>query len=230
MKKSFLLSICLLYLLPGIVNSQTMPEAEKTPVNQKASYLKEDLKAFLTKNILYPKEGITNNIEGDVVLSFVINKEGHMDSITVESSADHSLTISAVTAFTQVSDNEWSPAKVNDVPIDHRNKVIFRFRQFLNEEPYDYKAKARQLFDKEKYEKALKVYDEGIADNQYDVALFNERSRVKKILGDIEGSKLDHVIATSLKEEIMTVINVYAVAKTRVVQTKVVTSTPFSRY
>lgn len=230
MKKSLFLSVFLLLIAAVIANSQTTPATQKAAVNQKARYLKEDLKAFLTRNTLYPREGLSNNIEGDVVLSFVINKEGRMDSLTIENSADNSLAVSAVTAFTKVSDHEWSPARVNDQPVDQKYKVVFRFRQFFDTEPYDYKAQAWRLFDKEKYEKALKVYNEGIEDNQYDVAMFEERSRVKKILGDTEGSQLDHAIAAALKEEIMTVVNINAVARTRVVQTKVITTTPVSRY
>lgn len=198
----------------------------QAPVTEKANYLKEDINAFLSKNTRYSKENLMNKVEGDIILSFRITKEGQLDSIQVESAKEPSLAASAITALSQVAGYKWSPAKVNNVPVDKRYKIVFRYRQFVNEEPFDYTDRAKHLIEKEKYDKALKTCDNGIEESQFDAALYELRSQAKMKLGDTPGGQQDHAIALTLDEEVMTVVNVYVIGVTRPVTTTSRTATP----
>lgn len=112
---------------------------------------------------------------------------------------------------------EWEPALINDTPVDKKYQIVFRFRTYMDTKPIDYKGKSRKLIKKEKYEKALKTLDTGVQDNIYDYELYDLRSKVKEALGDSEGAKKDESISSSLKDEIMTVIDVNEIMVRRTV-------------
>lgn len=206
---TFLLTICM------IANSQTNPKSDSIITREKARYLKEDLNKFISGNIAYPKEGITNKTEGDVVLSLIIRKNGKLDSLVKVSSPDISLSVNSIIALNSIDKEGWSPAKINNSPIDKKYFIVFRYRIFLNSQPYDYKGKAKEFFENQKYEKVLKLYDKAIKDNQYNFESFESRSRVKVIMGDIEGAKKDQIISLKLKDEIMLIVNVYVIGVSR---------------
>ena len=55
--------------------SQTVVKTDSAAY-AKAKYLKEDLTGFLLKNTRYPRGSMGENSQGDVIYSFVINKDG----------------------------------------------------------------------------------------------------------------------------------------------------------
>jgi tetratricopeptide (TPR) repeat protein len=116
-------------------------------------------------------------------------------------------------------ENKWSPAKINDVAIDKKYTVIFRYRSYLNTEPTEYKSGIASYVKKQKYDKAIKLYDEQISENQYDFELFTERAKLKELVGDKAGAIQDNKIADKLNVEIMSVVNLIMVGVTRVVRT-----------
>lgn len=198
-----LLIICL------IADSQTNQKSDSIIPYERARYLKGDPNRFIRDNTAYPKEGITNKIEGDVVVSFIIKKNGTLDSLVKVSSPDVSLSVNSIVVANSIDKEGWSPTKINNLPIDKKYYMVFRYRIFLNSRPYDYKGKAQEFFENQKYEKALKLYDKWIKDNQYNFESFESRSKVKAILGDMEGAKKDQLISLRLKDEMMSVVNVY---------------------
>jgi hypothetical protein len=195
--------------------SQTNQEKDSIISIEKAMFLKEDLAVLLSKNTEYPKEGLSNNIQGDVFVSCIIDKNGKLNSLTIESSPDLSLSKSTMIACKAITE-EWSPAKINNVPIDKKYLFIFRYRMYMDTQPVDYKSNADKRFANQDYKKALQLYDKAIGDNPYDYKLFESRSKVKELLGDQEGAKRDLSASARFRNEIMTVINVRAIGITRV--------------
>lgn len=223
MKKITLLFVITFLTFNLFVSSQTIQKADSISSVEKAKYLKEDLAKLLSKNINYPLDALKNNIDGDVVFSFIINKNGEVDSLTMRSSPDVILSSSALVAL-NLLDKKWSPAKINYVPIDKKYLIVFRYRMYLNTQPSDYKHDALGYLNKQKYDKALKIYNKAIKDNQYDFELLELRSQIKGLLGDVEGSKQDLQTSTRLHNDIMSVINVLARGETRV-STRVIKAT-----
>jgi tetratricopeptide (TPR) repeat protein len=188
-------------------NSQIVQKSDSIIKYEKAKYLKQDLNKFLILKTLYPSSELTSMITGDVVFSFIINKNGKLESLALKDYDNASFLNSSKNAI-ELLDGEWSPAKLNDSPVDMKYLIAFRFRTYLERKPYDYKGQGRNLFEKQKYERALKALNSGIEDNKYDYELYELRSKVKEMLGDIEGAKNDQLNSLRLKVEIMSIIDV----------------------
>jgi hypothetical protein len=213
-------TIIVLSFLAIFMNSRSQPIQKPDSIITyiKARYVKGNLSESLAINTRYPKEEMMNRIQGDVVLSFIINKNGKMGSLALESLPDISLLNSAKTAINSL-DEEWEPTLINNAPVDKKYSIVFRFRTYVDSRPYDYKGQAKKLFEKQKYERALKLYNEGINDNKYDFELFEIRSKVKELLGDVEGARTDQSVSLKLKEEIMSIIDITAIGVTRTIRT-----------
>jgi TonB family protein len=209
MKKTTILFIALFTSLNTVVFSQTTQKPDSVQTFEKARYLKESLTRYLYKIVRYPEAALTKNIQGDVVLSLIITRNGRLDSLAIIKSKDFSLSTSAIVAINSLEE-QWSPTSINGSPVDRKYLIIFRYRIYLDIQPADYKTKAVEYFEEQKYEKALKLFNKSIKDNQYDFELFEFRSRIKEILGDSEGSKQDFITSANLKNEVMSVVNVYA--------------------
>jgi len=207
--------ITALFTICSLVSSQTYQKPDSVIPVEKAKYLNQNLDMYLSKNAQYPQNAVMKEIQGDVVLSFIINKNGKLDSLAIVSSPDFSLSTSSMVTFSKIEDG-WSPAKINNVTVDKKYLLVFRYRVYLNSQPDDYKRSAQKYFEKQKYKQALKQYNEAITDNKYDFELFEGRSKVKEMVGDLEGAKQDKLAAINLRDKVMVFVNVYAIGVTRV--------------
>ncbi len=227
MKKPAILFFTILLFINSQLKSQTPQDSETNSNIKKAVYLKEDLKNDLWKNLEYPFEAVTNKIQGDVILSFDIDKSGKIGDMMIVSSADKSLSISSLASFDGIGD-DWSPSKVNGNPVDKTYLLIYRYRIWQSFKSPEYDEKAQKLIEKEKYEKALKIYDRAIEENQYDYQLFEARSKISEMLGDTIAAKNDSEQANRLQNEIMLVIDVPVVSRqvTRYMGSTITTELP----
>lgn len=191
----------------------------------KAKYLNGDPGEILEKKIRYPQEAVIANIQGDVILSSIIDKRGRTEQVTAISSPGNSLSEVSVSALNDLKEG-WSPALVDDEPVDKTYLIIFRYRIYINSRPPDYTKIGKRLAEKQKYEKALKTWDLAIKDNRYRYEYFEERSLIKKTLGDDEGAESDEATARELYDQILTVVDVITIGYTKTVVKKVVVATP----
>jgi tetratricopeptide (TPR) repeat protein len=215
MKETTILLFTILLCFNIILKSQTLQDPGTNINIENAQYLKEDLTKLLQSNVKYEMEALKSGIEGDVVLSFIIDKNGKLDSLNIISSPHKILSASSITSFNHVQ-NEWSPCKINGKPIDKRYLSVFRYRLYLNTQPPNYKEKAEKLVEKQKYENALKYFDKAIKENQLDYKLFDSRSKIKEILNDDEGAKKDSEKSKILQNEIISIVDITAIGTTRV--------------
>lgn len=198
-------------------NSQIVQKPDSIIKFEKAKYLKQDLNKFLTTHTEYPFTEMTSMINGDVVFSFIINRNGTLESLALMDYPNASFLNSSKKAINSL-DGEWSPAKLNDAPADMKYLIVFRFRTYVERQPYDCKAQSRNLFEKQKYERALKTLNSGIEDNKYDYELYELRSKVREMLGDIEGAKNDQLNSLRLKYEIMSIVDITSMVVRRTVK------------
>lgn len=209
MKKRLIIAMTYLSLAL-IVNGQQDHKPDSIMPNKKAVNAFGEVSKLLAKNANYPVDQLGPNVsgsEGDVILSLVIRKSGKSDSLTIVSSVGKSFSTSALVAFSKLPD-EWKPAIINNEPVDKRYLIVFRFRKYLDTQPYDHKGKIAQLLSREKYKEALKQLNRAINDNKYDSELFDSRSRVRQILGDVEGATADKLASIRLSEEILSLVEV----------------------
>lgn len=214
MKKPISFLVITLLTFYSVAQSQPIQKTDSVPTIEKARYLKEDLEKGLMKKTMYPSDALRSGIQGDVVFSFMITKEGKLENILMVNSMNVGLSPSAYNALSQLDQN-WNPAKENGKPIDKKYTIVFRYRLYTNSKPADPKDEAAGYVKRKKYDKALKSYNEAIDDNPYDYQLFESRSQVKEILGDLEGSKQDHKTSTILSSDIMLVSNIVAIGVIR---------------
>ena len=215
-KKRILVVLALLAIFM-YSNSQIVQKPDSTIIYEKAKYLKQDLNKFLSTHTEYPYTEMTSMINGDVVFSFIITRNGKLESLALRDYPNASFLNSSKNAINSL-DGEWSPAKLNDVPVDKKYLIVFRFRTYAERKPFDCKAQGRNLFEKQKYERALKTLNSGIEDNKYDYELYELRSEVKEMLGDNEGAKNDQLNSLRLKYEIMSIIDITAMIVRRTVK------------
>jgi tetratricopeptide (TPR) repeat protein len=198
-------------------NSQIVQKPDSIIRYEKAKYLKQDLNKFLSTHTEYPYTEMTSMVNGDVVFSFIINRNGKMESLALKDYPNASFLNSSKNAINSL-DGEWHPAKLNDSPVDMKYLIVFRFRAYFERKPFDCKAQGKNFFEKQKYKRALKTFNSGIEDNKYDYELYELRSKVKEILGDNEGAKNDQIKSLRLKDEIMSIIDITVIGVRRTVK------------
>lgn len=84
------------------------------------------LRTYLNQNIRYPAEAQENCVQGHVVVSFVVGKDGHISDVTVLRSVDPSLDKEAVRVIRNMP--RWTPGKHGGEPVKVRYNVPVSFR------------------------------------------------------------------------------------------------------
>lgn len=81
---------------------------------------------WMAQNVKYPEEARRNNIQGRVILQFVIEKDGTLSNIEVMSSSNKALTDAAVKALK--SSPKWTPGRQRNKPVRVLFSVPVEFR------------------------------------------------------------------------------------------------------
>lgn len=84
------------------------------------------LMTYLNQNTRYPAEAQENCVQGRVVVSFVVGKDGHISDVTVLRSVDPSLDKEAIRVIRNMP--RWSPGKQGGEPVRVRYNVPVSFR------------------------------------------------------------------------------------------------------
>lgn len=84
------------------------------------------LRTYLNQNIRYPAEAQENCVQGRVVVSFVVGKDGHISDVTVLRSVEPSLDKEAVRVVRNMP--RWTPGKQGGEPVRVRYRVPVSFR------------------------------------------------------------------------------------------------------
>ena len=86
----------------------------------------KDLLEFLAKNITYPALARENNIQGVVVLSFVVDKEGNVKSVTPVQEIGGGCSKEAIRVVQSMP--RWNPGEANGHPVNVRFVLPVRFK------------------------------------------------------------------------------------------------------
>lgn len=84
------------------------------------------LMTYLNQNTRYPAEAQENCVQGRVVVSFVVGKDGHISDVTVLRSVDPSLDKEAIRVVRNMP--RWTPGKQGGEPVRVRYNVPVSFR------------------------------------------------------------------------------------------------------
>lgn len=98
--------------------AETMPSFQGGDLNK--------FRAWVQQNIRFPQIALENGIQGRVVLSFVIEKDGRLTNIQVLQTPDRSLSDEAIRVLQQSP--KWSPGKQRNQPVRVRYTLPVEFR------------------------------------------------------------------------------------------------------
>jgi protein TonB len=84
------------------------------------------IKQFLADNTKYPVEAKEKNIQGMVIVSFIIEKDGSISNITIIRSPDMSLSNEAKRLIHAMP--KWSPGMQNGKPVRVSDSVPIKFK------------------------------------------------------------------------------------------------------
>lgn len=94
------------------------------------------LMKYLGKNVKYPIEAYANNIEGRVVVHFIVNKDGSISNVGLTRSVDPLLDKEAIRVISSMP--KWKPGmqRGKAVRVKYTVPVMFRLQGPKNAEPY----------------------------------------------------------------------------------------------
>lgn len=86
----------------------------------------DSMYAFIVNNLVYPSEAISKNIEGKVLLEFVINENGEISDAKVLKGVHPLLDEAALIMLSKMP--RWEPALFNDKPVKVRYRLPVQFK------------------------------------------------------------------------------------------------------
>jgi len=84
-----------------------------------------ELVAFAKRKIHYPKSAINDNVEGDVILQFVIDKKGNVTNKEIARHVRDDLDTVCFKMLNQMP--KWKPARLNNKPLAMNLKWTIKF-------------------------------------------------------------------------------------------------------
>jgi len=101
-------------------------DPDQLPMYQKGNYALQD---FIKENLEYPKQAQVSNIQGTVVLCFIVEPSGLITNIGIEKAVGGGCDQEAIRVLQMI---KWYPGKKNDKLV--RAKMSFPFYFILNDE------------------------------------------------------------------------------------------------
>ena len=86
----------------------------------------KDLFKFLGKNVHYPPDAREKNIQGKVILQFIVNEDGSISDIQVVQSLSSDCDSEAIRVVKKMP--RWIPGTKNGIPIKSQFKFPFSFK------------------------------------------------------------------------------------------------------
>jgi tetratricopeptide (TPR) repeat protein len=177
-----------------VVSISLNGQENKNSTFEQAKLKNEDVDKFFAKNTSFPM-GVNfanNNVQEQVVLSFIINKNGEIDSIKFLNNPNKQFAIEALLALDK-STGLWIPSKSNGQPLDKRFRAVFNFT--TKKSFFDFKNKALKLQKKGDNEKALQAIDKALKIDGYDIELYQIRCMIYKNLNsnDLANSDIEKI-------------------------------------
>lgn len=81
---------------------------------------------YFQENIIYPKEAIENKVEGMVILSFVVKKDGSLCNVNIKRGIGYGCDEEAVRIL--LNSGNWNPGKEQKEPVHSRMNFAIPFK------------------------------------------------------------------------------------------------------
>jgi TonB family protein len=91
---------------------------------QQMPHFNGDLPTYINEHFAYPPELIAKNIQGTVVISFVVEKDGSLTKAYAMKSLEHSVDSSAIACIYSMP--KWSPGLLNGQTVRVKSELSIR--------------------------------------------------------------------------------------------------------
>jgi len=123
----------------GPLQDSVYMTVDKAPVLKKQS---GKLQKYLSKKINYPIDAFAKGIEGKVMVSFVVSKEGELLNPQLEEGLYQSLDAEALRVISTLTD--WKPGMVNGLPV--ATKLVIPVHFYISDEDKKLSEQLRPLY------------------------------------------------------------------------------------
>ncbi|MBI9056022.1 MAG: hypothetical protein JEY96_19530 [Bacteroidales bacterium] len=182
------------------LKAQEYIDTQELQKNVNAEINGKPAKDFFNRNVMFPLDKNMNPKEGKVVLSFIIDKTGQLDSISIIKYPNDFAVNEVLKGFVK-SKELWTSAKSDNVSVKRKYLAIFNF--YIGSDSNIAKERATKLSNKGKYEKALDLANKAIVKDEYDISLYKLRENIYRNLGKIELAEFDLKKIKVLENELL---------------------------
>jgi hypothetical protein len=203
----------LLFLLLPIFYGSPLKSQDSLNDTNLVNFEKAKLKNISLNEFVYQNLGMPSSItpfdkDLNIVIGFIIKKNGDVDSIKIINNPEKNFT-NEVLRVLEKTIGQWIPTKINGVAVD--KYYISSFKYIFSNDYADKKAKALKLVKKGNYNQALDLINEAMMFNEYDGELYQIRSTIYKSLNQIDLEKTNQQKIKWLKKNLL--INVMLTVK-----------------
>jgi hypothetical protein len=217
MKKNLILFVLLVFSINYLL-------AQQGSNFVKASF-DGNIEKYFASRLSYPRDLNERNIKGRTILSFLINKKGEIESITIED-FPHIFLANEAKSILLSTIGKWKPTLENNNPTDFTYKIIINYHGRSNQSQPSkemslmFKDKSLKKIQKEEYKQALSLINEAIQINPFNAEYFKIRSQILSILNIPTEAELDMKSAIKFGKEILLNIDIFSYSVTRTTTTK----------
>ena len=88
----------------------------------------EALMNFISKNIVYPRNAVENEIQGTIYLNYVVRYDGSLSNIKMLKSVSGGTELnSEAIRILKLTEGKWKPGKQNGKPVNVQMNLPFKF-------------------------------------------------------------------------------------------------------
>jgi tetratricopeptide (TPR) repeat protein len=176
--KTYFGTLLLIILIQYNTTGQEKPQPFEKAIFEKAKINGEDASKFFLKTIHYPfNPTVGTLIDGSVFVSFIIDKEGKIDSIKVLNEANELFKEEVFTALGN-SSGLWKPTNFDGIVLYKKYIASFNFNR---SNAFQYKKdKSFQYYKRGDMRKALKLINEAIKIDPYNIGSYQARAMIYK--------------------------------------------------
>ncbi len=88
----------------------------------------EALMSFISKNIVYPRNAVENEIQGTIYLNYIVRNDGSLSNIKLLKSVSGGTELNAeAIRILKLTEGKWKPGKQNGKPVNVQMNLPFKF-------------------------------------------------------------------------------------------------------
>ena len=161
----------------------TVPNADEAP----------SINDYLAKKVLYPKESEKTWKEGTMIVQFTVLTNGKLGNFQIINSISTDIDREVIRTL-KSTNKMWIPGHNNGNPVDMEKEVAITFQMEKSDHvqlAQRYFKKAEKKLLKNKYNRALQLYDNAMVYQPYSEAILFKRGVTRLMAGNMDGACKD---------------------------------------